>query len=68
MFSASGSWYSFTEENVKIRFKEILKVNDFFKTISWIDGIDGSISIENISFLRIVILKQQNASRMFLFG
>ena len=53
--------YSFTEEDVKICFSEILKVNIIQDPYLNENFMHGSISIENISFSRNCYIKITNA-------
>ena len=53
--------YSITEEDVKIRFGEILKVNVFSRPLLERNYMRGSISIENILFSRNCDIKITNA-------
>ena len=62
--------YSFTEEDVKICFSEILKVNVFSRPLLERNYMQGLISIGNISFSRNCNIKKINgrASQTLLFG
>ena len=53
--------YSITEDNVKICFRKILKVNVFSRPLLVRNYMHGCISIDNISLQEIVVLNQQDA-------